>query len=57
MPLMDGFQVQKCLLWSASQDLSIAPLRARQRKANSQPHFHIRALPAQFASWFRAEEL
>jgi hypothetical protein len=57
MPLMDGFDVRKWLLRSASQNLSIAALRARQRKANSQPHFHIRALRAQFASWFRAEEL
>jgi hypothetical protein len=60
MPLMDDFEVKKWLLWSASQDLSIAALGAQQRKQNGQPHFHICAARAQIflaekSSWFRAE--
>jgi hypothetical protein len=33
MPLLDGFEMQKWLLWSASQALSVAALGAQQRKA------------------------
>ena len=44
---MDGYEVQKWLSWNASQALSIAALGAQQRKANSQPHFHICASQAQ----------
>jgi hypothetical protein len=47
MPLVDGYEVRRWLSWSASRALSIAALGAQQRKANSQPHFHIRALRAQ----------
>jgi hypothetical protein len=58
--LLDGFEMQKWPSWSASQNLSVAALGAQQRKANSQPHFHICAAPAQVflaekSSWFRAE--
>jgi len=44
---MDEFEVKKWLLWNALQDLSVAALGAQQRKANSQPHFHICASRAQ----------
>jgi hypothetical protein len=33
MPLPDGFEMQKWLLWNASRALSIAALGAQQRKA------------------------
>jgi hypothetical protein len=51
---MDGVEVQKWLLWSASQALSIAALGAQPRKANSQPRFHILRLEGAMASRFRA---
>jgi uncharacterized protein (DUF736 family) len=43
---MGGFETPKRLSWSASQVLSIAALGTQQRKANSQPHFHICASAA-----------